>query len=55
MNNSLTDPVSTLELKVALTEMAKERSLPDGLLVEFYMTLWDIIGEEYIMIHLAIQ
>jgi hypothetical protein len=48
MNNSLTAPISTLELKAALTEMAKERSPgPDGLSVEFYLILWDVIGEEY--------
>ena len=43
----LTQPVTLIEVEFALHSFKKDRSLrPDGLLVEFYLHFFDLLGEE---------
>jgi hypothetical protein len=50
-------PILATELHSTLKKMARERSPgPDGLSIDFYLTLWEVLGEEYTsMINHAIQ
>jgi hypothetical protein len=50
-------PITMAELHLALSEMAKERCPGlDGLSVDFFLVMWDVLGEEYTrMINQAIQ
>jgi hypothetical protein len=48
MGQQLTAPITALELKATLLDMAKDRNpRPDGLSVDFFLIMWEIIGEEY--------
>jgi hypothetical protein len=56
MRQKLSFPLTSLELKATLGEMAQERSLgSNGPLVEFYQLMWDMLGEHTYMLDLSIQ
>jgi hypothetical protein len=48
MKDFLRSPISLAELTEALMEMTLHKSLgPDGIVTEFYKTMWPIIGEDF--------
>jgi hypothetical protein len=57
MGEQVSLPITATELHSTLTDMAKERSPgPDGISVEFFLVMWDVLGEEVThMINSAIQ
>jgi hypothetical protein len=50
----LHSPLSEQELRATTFAMAKDKSPgPDGVIIEFYTTLWDLIGQEFSQMVLA--
>ena len=53
MRQQLTTPIIALELKAAMAKHGNPG--PDGLSIEFFLLMWDVIGEECVqMINIAI-
>ena len=49
MKESLRSPITLLELELALKDMQVGKAPgPDGVIVEFYTTFWDLIGNEFL-------
>jgi hypothetical protein len=44
----LANPINEKELHITLETLAKDKALnPNGVVFEFFLSLWDIIGRKY--------